>query len=266
MTLSSLVLCATLAASALAPAKVRNVAPGAQAPVAPPVVIYVDRFSTQDVMEKAGDSPLFGDDGGGGRPHLFGMLRGGEDNTLLGQRRQQQQADLLMKLPGILQKTLVESLNKGVARAAVGDGTLAAQLNCWVLHGEFLVIDQGHRAAQAGVGLGAGQSQVEIHARLYTLSDPDAPFLTFDTKGASGHMPGAVVMMNPYVAAAKFVMAKKEPEKETKKDGKQMAQEIGKFMTAEGIPTLQAMKTAGIKPPPPAAQMQPVTPVHSSKG
>jgi len=43
----------------------------------------------------------------------------------------------------------------------------------------------------------------------------NTPFLTFDSDGASGHMPGAAVMhKNPYVAAAKFVMSKKEPERE----------------------------------------------------
>jgi hypothetical protein len=165
-----------------------------------------------------------------------------------------------------LQKTLIESLNKGIARAAIGDGTLATQLNCWVVRGQFVVVDQGNRAAQAGIGFGAGQSHVEIRAQIYTLSDPDTPFLTFDTKGASGHMPGAVVTMNPYVAAAKFVMGKKEPEKETKKVGKQIADEIGKFMTAQGIPTLNALKAAGKKLPPDAPDYPEVVPVYSSKG
>ena len=119
---------------------------------------------------------------------------------------------------------------------------------------------------QAGVGFGAGQSHVEVQAQVYTLSDPDHPFLVFDTNGASGHMPGAVVIPNPYVAAAKFVMAKKEPEKETKKIGKQMAAEIGKFMTSEGIPTLQALQNSGQTPPPPAPESDNVTPVYSSKG
>lgn len=274
MTLSSLTLCASLALGALTPAKVDNVKTSSNAPShQPPTIIYVDRFSTQDVLDKATSSSLFGsgdsdDDngGGGGRPHLFGSLRGGEQNTLIGQHRQQQQYDLLQKLPGVLQKTLVQSLNQGVARATVGDGTLATELNCWVIRGQFVVVDQGSRAMQAGVGFGAGQSHVEIHAQVYTLSDPDKPFLTFDTKGASGHMPGAVVMMNPYAAAAKFVMGKKEPEKETKKIGKQIAEEIGKFMMAQNIPTLKAMKASGMTPPPPAPDYPQTAPIYSSKG
>ena len=56
-------------------------------------------------------------------------------------------------------------------------------------------------------------------------------------------MPGAAVMKkNPYVAAAKFVMSKREPEREAKKVARSIADEIGKFMVAQGIPTPKSMK------------------------
>lgn len=262
MILSSLFLGASLALGAITPAKVDNVVSSPPSSLTPPQIIYVDLFSPVDTSNQSDN----GNDNGGGRPHLLGMFRGGEDNTLLGQRKQQQQADILQKLPGILQKTLVQALNNGVARAKAGDGMLATQANCWIVRGQFVVVDQGSRAMQAGIGFGAGQSHVEVRAQIYTLSDPDHPFLVFDTNGASGHLPGAVVIPNPYVAAAKFVMAKKEPEKETKKIGKQIAAEIGKFMTSEGIPTLQAMQNAGTTPPPPAPDSDSPTPIYSSKG
>ncbi len=53
---------------------------------------------------------------------------------------------------------------------------------------------------------------------------------------------------NPYVAAAKFVMSKREPEREAKRVASSIAQEIGKFMAAQGIPTLKSMKTNGETP------------------
>jgi hypothetical protein len=261
MILHSLFLGASLTLGAITPAKVDNIVSNAPPSMAPPQIIYVSTFST------IGTSNQPDGDQGEGRPHLLGMFRGGEDNTFLGQRKEQQQADILQKLPGILQKALVQALNSGVARATAGDGMLATQANCWIVRGQFVIVDQGSRAMQAGVGFGAGQSHVEVRAQLYTLSDPDNPFLVFDTNGASGHMPGAVVIPNPYVAAAKFVMAKQEPEKETKKIGKQMAVEIGKFMTHEGIPTLKAMQSSGTTPPPPAPDSDSnSTPVYSSKG
>jgi hypothetical protein len=261
MILHSIVLGASLTLGAITPAKVDNVVNNAPPSMAPPQIIYVSTFSTVDTSNQADG------DQGGGRPHLLGMFRGGEDNTFLGQRKEQQQADILQKLPGILQKTLVQALNNGVARATAGDGMLATQANCWIVRGQFVVVDQGNRAVQAGIGFGAGQSHVEVRAQIYTLSDPDNPFLVFDTNGASGHMPGAVVIPNPYVAAAKFVMAKKEPEKETKKIGQQMAVEIGRFMAHEGIPTLKALQNSGATPPPPAPESGGnITPIYSSKG
>jgi len=261
MVLPSLFLGVSLTLGAITPAKVDNVVTYPNAPVAPPQVIYVSLFSPPNIPSQSD-----GGDQSGGRPHLFGMFRGGEDNTFLGQRKQQQQADILSKLPGILQKTLVQALNSGVARAKPGDGMLATQANCWIVRGQFVVVDPGSRAMQAGIGFGAGQSHVEVRAQVYTLTNPDQPFLVFDTNGASGHMPGAVAIPNPYVAAAKFVMAKQEPEKETKKIGKQMAVEIGKFMTAQGIPTLKSMQNAGQTPPPAVSQPNDITPVYSSKG
>jgi hypothetical protein len=261
MILPSLILGASLTLGAITPATVDNVVTHPNASLTPPQMIYVDLFSTLGASTQAG-----GGDQGEGRPHLLGMFRGGEDNTFLGQRKQQQQADILQKLPGILQKTLVQALNSGIARATAGDGMLATQANCWIVRGQFVIVKQGSAAMQAGIGFGAGQSHVEVQAQIYTLDDPDHPFLVFDTNGASGHLPGAVVIPNPYVAAAKFVMAKQEPEKETKKIGKQMAVEIGKFMTSEGIPTLKALQNSGQAAPPPAPEPANITPVYSSKG
>lgn len=246
-----LLLGSSLVLGGLAPAKVSNVTTNSNAAPAPqpPYVIYVDSFS---VDQTASQSPNDDGDSSGGRPHILGMFRGGEQNTLIGQRKEQQYQDTLQKLPGILQKALIENLGKSIARATDGDGVRATRWDCWVVTGQFIVVDAGDRAMQAGIGFGAGQSQIEVQAQVYALRDMNNPFLVFNSKGASGHMPGAVMMMNPYVAAAKFVMSKKEPEKESKKIAKAIAQEIGKFMTAQGIPTLQVMKENGQTPPAPA--------------
>jgi Domain of unknown function (DUF4410) len=260
MILHTIVCAGSLALGALTPAKVSNVTtnPSALPATKPPAVIYVRSFSVSQTAAKADD----GDgESSGGRPHLFGMLRGGEDNTLIGRHREEQQDETLAKLPGILQRALIENLNKSIAPAANGDGAQATRWDCWVIAGQFLTVDQGNRALQAGIGFGAGQSQVEVQAQVYTLRDMGTPFLVFDSKGASGHMPGAIVMHNPYVAAAKFVMSKKEPDKEAKKVATSIAEAIGKFMTAQGIPTLKEMKEAGETPVPSSAQAN-----SSSKG
>jgi len=44
-------------------------------------------------------------------------------------------------------------------------------------------------------------------------------------------------------------MSKREPEREAKKVAGSIAQEIGKFMAAQGIPTLKSTKANGETPP-----------------
>jgi hypothetical protein len=252
MILHSLLFTASLAFGALTPAKVSNVTPNPSAlPAAKaPAVIYVDRFPVNQTASQPSSNDTSDDEQGGGlfgnRPHLLGRLRGDNDDTILGLRHQEQHDETLAKLPRVLQKALVENLSKSIAPAVKGDGSDSTR--GWLITGQFLVIDLGSRALQAGVGFGAGQSQVQVQVQIYSLRDRATPFLVFDSKGASGHMPGAVMMMNPYVAAAKFVMSKKEPEKEAKKIAKSIAEEIGKFMAAQGIPTLKSENAAPVSP------------------
>lgn len=225
-----------LVLAALTPAKVTDEKTNSSAmrSVHQPKVIYVKSFSIRAAASQSDD-----DSAGAGRPHLLGSLRGGEGNTVIGRHREQQQEDTLAKVPGVLQNALIEDLSKSIAPAANGDGARTSP-KCWIITGEFVEVDTGNRALQAGVGFGAGESHLELRARVFTGADMNTPFLTFDSQGASGHLPGAVVAKNPYVAAAKFVMSKREPEREAKKVAKSIADEIGKFMVAQGIPTLKS--------------------------
>jgi Domain of unknown function (DUF4410) len=237
-----LVMSHTLIIAALGPAKVTDVQSSSSTAAAlkRPRVIYVKSFSIAATARNSVEPD------GGGQPHLLGRLRGGEENTVIGQYRQEQHDDTLAKLPDLLQQALIDDLSSAVAPAAKGDGVHASQ-DCWVISGEFVEVDTGNRALQAGVGFGAGQSQLEVHARVYAGAVMNTPFLTFGSKGASGHLPGGVATKNPYVAAAKFVLSKREPEIETNKVARAIADEIGKFMVAQGIPTLKS-KTAASAP------------------
>jgi Domain of unknown function (DUF4410) len=220
-----------LIVAALTPAKVTDVKTDSSAPAAkPPSVIYVKMFSISKAQSKSENAAEEG------RPRLLGALRGGQENTVIGEHREAQQEHTLANVPVTLQKALVENLRKSVAPAKNGDGAHVSP-GSWIITGEFVDVDTGNRALQAGVGLGAGQSHLEVRAKVYAAADMKTPFLTFDSEGASGHMPGAAVTRNPYVAAAKFVMSKREPEREAKKVGKAIADEIAKFMAAHGIST-----------------------------
>jgi uncharacterized protein DUF4410 len=234
-----------LVLAALAPAKVSEVETNrsAEAGSKPPTVIYVKTFTMDNAASQSENAA------GEGRPRLLGALRGGEENTVVGRHREAQQEDTLAKVPAVLQNALIEDLSKSIASAANGDGTHPSP-GSWVITGQFFEVDTGNRVLQAGVGLGAGESHLEVRAKIYAVPNMNTPFLTFDSDGASGHMPGAAVMhKNPYVAAAKFVMSKKEPEREAKKVARSIADEIGKFMAAQSIPTLKSSKASGAASP-----------------
>ena len=196
----------------------------------PPRVIYVRQFSIPQTTQTQ--------DQQSGRPGILGRLRGAEDQTLIGQHKEEQTEQVVANAPAALQKSLIEDLSQSVAAAADGEGAKIPP-DCWVITGEFVEVNTGNRALQAGVGFGAGQSDLQVRARVYSGNNLQEPFLTFESKGASGHMPGAAATRNPYAAAAKFVISRRQPELEAKKAAFSMAHEIGKFMDAHGIPTRQ---------------------------
>jgi Domain of unknown function (DUF4410) len=155
-----------LLAAGLTPAKVTDVETNSSEVhgVKRPTVIHVRSFSISNSAANPENAA------GGGRPHLLGILRGGEENTVIGQHREQQQEDTLAKLPGLLQEALIRNLSQSVAPADSGDGAHPPR-DSWVITGEFIEVDTGNRAMQAGVAFGAGQSQLEVRAKVYSGSD-----------------------------------------------------------------------------------------------
>jgi hypothetical protein len=152
MTVPFAVIVSALIVALVPPAKVNDVEPNSSAEhgLKRPAVIHVRSFSISKSATNSANA------GGEGRPHLLGRLRGGEDNTIIGQHREQQQEDTLAKLPGLLQQVLIRDLSKSVAPADNGDGARAAR-DSWVVTGEFVEVDTGNRAMQAGIGFGAGK-------------------------------------------------------------------------------------------------------------
>jgi hypothetical protein len=61
---------------------------------------------------------------------------------------------------------------------------------------------------------------------LTDLAAPQKPLYEAADKGDSGKKIGAAITMNPYVAAAKFVMEKNAPDKTVKKTAAEIAKEL----------------------------------------
>ena len=115
---------------------------------------------------------------------------------------------------------------KGIAVQQLDAGATVPREG-WLVSGEFLEIDEGNRAVRATIGFGKGATAMDVAVSVSDLADrPNEPFMVFGTAKTAGKMPGAVVTMNPFVAAGKFVMEKNASDKDIKKTADQIVTQI----------------------------------------
>ncbi|MBN3762075.1 DUF4410 domain-containing protein [Burkholderia sp. Ac-20365] len=123
--------------------------------------------------------------------------------------------------------TLVADLKReGIdARRLPGDAPSPAQ--GWLVRGVFVSVDEGNRVRRAVVGFGAGQGRIELAIAIDPLPN-DAPAPLYQTvEGQSDrHMPGAIVKLNPYAAAARYVMAGNDQQADIKQVASQVADAV----------------------------------------
>jgi hypothetical protein len=145
--------------------------------------------------------------------------------------RQQDQGSKASRFVELLADSLTGELQKRSVPAARFYPGQSIPNKGWLIKGEFLEVDEGNRLRRAVIGFGAGQTDMQIEVRIVDLSSGSRePFMVFGTKSATGKMPGAIVTMNPYVAAAKFVLSKRAPERDVAKTARQIAEVLVQIM------------------------------------
>jgi len=87
-------------------------------------------------------------------------------------------------------------------------------------------VDEGNRMHRALFGFGSGEAKMELYVTLTDLAAPQKPLYEVTNNENSGKKLGAVITMNPYVAAAKFVMETQATEKTVKKTASDVAKEV----------------------------------------
>jgi len=104
----------------------------------------------------------------------------------------------------------------------------------WLVRGVFLQVDEGDRLRRAVIGFGSGQVNIEVAAALDRLSSDTIPAPIYDvrTDARSGRLPGAVVTLNPYVAAFKFIIAGHDVDRETAKTAVLIADRVAQRLKA----------------------------------
>jgi hypothetical protein len=161
-----------------------------------------------------------------------------EGERIIGRRLPRVQRDPqeeARKLVDLIAESLTRELNdRGIPAKRLYHGQDTPPQG-WLVGGELLEVDEGNRLRRAAIGFGAGSTEMLAEVSISDLSmKPIEPFLVCGTGANSGRGPGAIVMMNPYAAAAKFVLSKRAPEKDAKKTARQMADVI--YKSIQDIP------------------------------
>ncbi|MGA7918315.1 MAG: DUF4410 domain-containing protein [Candidatus Acidiferrales bacterium] len=143
------------------------------------------------------------------------------------------------KMVNVMAENLVADLQKaGYKAQRLASGEAPPASGAWV-HGVFTELDEGSRLHRAVLGFGSGEATMNLYVTLTDLAQPDKPLYSVSQDDASKNKMGAVITMNPYVAAAKFVMEKNAPEKMVKKTAGEVSTQVA-----------SQMKQYGASPPP----------------
>lgn len=185
------------------------------APTAAPAVVYVTDFDLDagDVHQSGIGSRL-----NSLRPGIIGSGPLGIART-----PQQQARDLI----DTMAQSLVTDLRKnGIAAERLPHDAPLPSAG-WLVRGAFLQVDAGNRLRRAVIGFGAGGTNMQVVTTIDQLgAGTPQPLYTVDTSAQSRKLPGAVVTLNPYVAAARFVMAGNDLDKNVKATANRIAEHV----------------------------------------
>ena len=142
-------------------------------------------------------------------------------------KREQKDPDAqAKKLVDLMSQSIVSDLQKvGYKAQRLSSDNPKPFSGAWV-HGVFTQVDEGNRRRRAVIGFGSGDVKMDLFVTLTNLASPEEPLYEAAKEDTSKNKPGAVITINPYVAAAKFVMKKNAPEKTVKSTASQISREI----------------------------------------
>ena len=212
-------LAAALLVSGCKSAKVTNETNFASTNLSRPEIIYVTDF-------QLGLENLHKDEGVvTDRPRMpareRGILSGSSDSP---EARARELVDLMAK-------SLVADLKKAGFPATRLGPSAALPAKGWIITGVFTDVQEGNRLRRSMVGFGQGATDVQLLAAVQDLSHgPPQPLEEVETKASSDCAPGgaATIALGPWGAAARFVLAGQDLEKNIKQTASQIAERVAK--------------------------------------
>lgn len=137
-------------------------------------------------------------------------------------------------LVALMSNSIVDDLaKKGIAATRLTTDSPLPQQG-WLVRGYFAKINEGNRVRRSVIGSGTGQTDLQVVTWIDTLPvGPDAgPVDSTQTTARSSRMPGAAVTLNPYAAAAKFVLAGQDLERNTRDTADKIADTVAARVAA----------------------------------
>jgi hypothetical protein len=183
---------------------------------APAPIVYVSDFD----LDAANVTP---DSGPGQRARrLRGLLPGGPGPLGHDANPQEHAQDIVNEMA----EALTADLRKGGVDARRSAPGQALPATGWQVRGVFLSVDDGNRLRRAMVGFGAGQNDIQVAVSCDSLGADLPPLYQAVEEADSKGKPGAAIKLNPYVIAAKFVMASGDEKKTIGKTAQQIADSV----------------------------------------
>jgi hypothetical protein len=195
----------------------------AAAPVARPSVIYVTDFElgVQNIEHEDGRLS--------GKPGVLGRVGGRLSGTASSPETRARQ------LVDLMSNSLVKDLSQaGFNARRLPPGT-ALPAEGWLIRGVFTEVQEGNRLRRSMIGFGQGQTDIQLITSINNLAKgPPEPLYEIATDASSSKAPGAAptIVLGPYGAAARFVMAGKDLDKNVKQTASQITAEIAKRVAA----------------------------------
>lgn len=195
-------------------------------PGATPQMIYVTDFDLeiQDVKSGPGllpqrKQPM------GPRPNIGPRARSAQKDPEVHAR----------EIVDLMASSLVKELTKKELNAQRLNLGNAFPANGLLVRGVFTQVDEGNRLRRVAIGFGAGETEMQVLVSVDDLvHGSPKPFYELDTKAESRKLPGAVITMNPYVAAAKYVLSGRDLQKNITQTASKIAGDIAERLKKQG--------------------------------
>jgi hypothetical protein len=108
-------------------------------------------------------------------------------------------------------------------------------VNGWLVRGVFTEVQEGNQFRRAVIGFGAGQTALQVLVALDDLGQgTPKPMYELNTQADSGTLQGAVITLNPYVAAARFALSGSDLDRNIKQTAVQIAEQVARRLKESG--------------------------------